>query len=56
MSITLDAIGRLLVTSVYNREIGCILPAILFDPLMKVVCSTFGSDTINHKGALWVLA
>lgn len=34
--IKLDANSRPLVTSVYNWETGCILPAILSDPLMRV--------------------
>lgn len=42
--ITLDANGRPLVTSVYDWEIGCVLPAILSDPLMKV-----GFDLVEDK-------
>ena len=36
MSITRDANGQPLVTSLYDWETGCILPAILSDPLMAV--------------------
>lgn len=36
MSITFDANGRPLGTSVYDDETSCILPAILSDPLMRV--------------------
>ena len=36
MSITLDASRRPLVTSLYDWETGCILPAILSDPLMRI--------------------
>ena len=36
MSITLDASGQPLVTSLYDWDTGCILPAILSDPLMRV--------------------
>ncbi|KAJ4307449.1 hypothetical protein N0V84_012723 [Fusarium piperis] len=36
MSITMDADDRLLVTSVYDWETGCIVPALLSDPLMAV--------------------
>ena len=37
MSITRDSNGRPLVTSLYDWETGCIVPAILSDPLMAVV-------------------
>ncbi|KAF8850149.1 hypothetical protein BDZ45DRAFT_603270 [Acephala macrosclerotiorum] len=36
MSITIDANGQPLVTSLYDWETGCIMPAILSDPLMAV--------------------
>jgi hypothetical protein len=36
MSITIDANGQPLVTSLYDWETGCIVPAILSDPLMAV--------------------
>lgn len=36
MSITMDAKGQPLVTSLYDWETGCIVPAILSDPLMAV--------------------
>ncbi|KJA25526.1 hypothetical protein HYPSUDRAFT_64707 [Hypholoma sublateritium FD-334 SS-4] len=36
MSITMDANGLPLVTSLYDWETGCIVPAILSDPLMAV--------------------
>jgi len=36
MSITVDANGLPLVTSLYDWETGCIVPAILSDPLMAV--------------------
>ena len=36
MSIILDANGQPLVTSLYDWEVGCIVPAILSDPLMAV--------------------
>jgi hypothetical protein len=36
MSITRDANGQPLVTSLYDWETGCIVPAILSDPLMAV--------------------
>ena len=36
MSITIDAKGQPLVTSLYDWETGCIVPAILSDPLMAV--------------------
>ena len=36
MSITLDASGRPLLTSLYDWETECIVPAILSDPLMAV--------------------
>jgi len=36
MSITMDANGQPLVTSLYDWETGCIVPAILSDPLMAV--------------------
>ncbi|KAM3463499.1 hypothetical protein MY5147_009653 [Beauveria neobassiana] len=36
MSITIDAGGKPLVTSLYDWETGCIMPAILSDPLMAV--------------------
>ena len=36
MSITIDSNGRPLVTSLYDWETGCIVPAILSDPLMAV--------------------
>lgn len=36
MSITFDANGRPLVTSLYDWETSCILPAILSGPLMMV--------------------
>ena len=36
MSITMDANGQPLVTSLYDWETGCIVPAILSDPLMSV--------------------
>ncbi|KAH8586024.1 3-hydroxybutyryl-CoA dehydratase [Bisporella sp. PMI_857] len=36
MSITMDASGQPLVTSLYDWETGCIVPAILSDPLMAV--------------------
>jgi hypothetical protein len=36
MSITMDANGQPLVTSLYDWETGCIVPAILSDPLMTV--------------------
>lgn len=36
MSITMDADDRPLVTSVYDWETGCIVPALLSDPLMAV--------------------
>jgi len=36
MSITVDANGQPLVTSLYDWETGCIVPAILSDPLMKL--------------------
>ena len=37
MSIPFDANDRPPMKSVYDLETGCIVPAILFDPLMKVV-------------------
>lgn len=37
MSITIDATGQPLVTSLYDWETGCIVPAILSDPLMAVI-------------------
>jgi hypothetical protein len=37
MSITIDANGQPLVTSLYDWETGCIVPAILSDPLMAVI-------------------
>lgn len=36
MSITTDTDGQALVTSLYDWETGCIVPAILSDPLMAV--------------------
>ena len=36
ISITMDANGQPLVTSLYDWETGCIVPAILSDPLMAV--------------------
>ncbi|KAF3911609.1 hypothetical protein AA313_de0200784 [Arthrobotrys entomopaga] len=36
MSITVDPSGEPLITSLYDWETGCILPAILSDPLMAV--------------------
>jgi len=36
MSITIDAKGKPLVTSLYDWETGCIVPALLSDPLMRV--------------------
>lgn len=36
MSITMDANGQPLVTSLYDWETGCIVPALLSDPLMAV--------------------
>jgi len=36
MSITMNANGEPLVTSLYDWETGCIVPAILSDPLMAV--------------------
>lgn len=36
MSITMDADGQPLVTSLYDWETACIVPAILSDPLMAV--------------------
>ena len=36
MSITIDSSGQPLVTSLYDWETGCIIPAILSDPLMAV--------------------
>lgn len=36
MSVTMDANGQPLVTSLYDWETGCIVPAILSDPLMAV--------------------
>ena len=36
MSITMDEKGQPLVTSLYDWETGCIVPAILSDPLMAV--------------------
>lgn len=36
MSITTDADGQPLVTSLYDWETGCIVPALLSDPLMAV--------------------
>ncbi len=36
MSITMDANGQPVVTSLYDWETGCIIPAILSDPLMAV--------------------
>ena len=36
MSITMDANGQPLVTSLYDWETGCIVPAILSDPLGSV--------------------
>lgn len=36
MSITMDANGNPLVTSLYDWETGCIVPTILSDPLMAV--------------------
>ena len=36
MSVTTDAHGQPLVTSLYDWETGCIVPAILSDPLMAV--------------------
>ena len=36
MSITMDANGQPVVTSLYDWETGCIVPAILSDPLMAV--------------------
>ena len=40
MSISVDVNGQPLVTSLYDWETGCIVPAILSDPAMAVVtCS-----------------
>jgi len=36
MSITVDANGQPLITSLYDWETGCIVPAILSDPMMAV--------------------
>lgn len=44
MSITLDESGRPLVTSLYDWETGCILPAILSNPLMRV-----GHDLVEDE-------
>lgn len=37
MSIKIDTSGQPLVTSLYDWETGCIVPAILSDPLMAVI-------------------
>lgn len=46
MSITMDANGQPLVTSLYDWETGCIVPAILSDPLMAV-----SVDLVTDKNA-----
>lgn len=46
MSITMDANGQPLVTSLYDWETGCIVPAILSDPLMAVAV-----DLVTDKNA-----
>ena len=47
MSITTDADGQPLITSLYDWETGCIVPAILSDPLMAVV----GVDLVTDEDA-----
>jgi hypothetical protein len=44
MSITRDANGQPLVTSLYDWETGCIAPAILSDPLMAVVADLVADE------------
>jgi len=48
MSITVDASGLPLMTSLYDWETGCIVPAILSDPLMAVTVDLVA----NEKAAL----
>ena len=43
MSVTMDKNTQPLVTSLYDWETGCIVPALLSDPTM-VVTSTLGTD------------
>jgi len=47
MSINLDANGQPTITSLYDWETGCIVPAILSDPLMAVTVDLI----INDNGA-----
>ncbi|KAJ9634519.1 hypothetical protein H2199_008976 [Coniosporium tulheliwenetii] len=44
MSITLDENDQLLVTSLYDWETGCIVPAILSDPLMAVAVDLMADE------------
>ncbi|KAJ9197698.1 hypothetical protein DTO164E3_5552 [Paecilomyces variotii] len=47
MSITIDADGQPVVTSLYDWETGCIVPAILSDPLMAVWVDLVTDENAN---------
>ena len=49
MSITTDANGKPLLTSLFDWETGCITPAILSDPLMAVAVDLVADENAAHS-------